>query len=122
MFVRTSDDNESNTFGKKLLDLCSMFNCVLLNGLRQFDFDDSLTFVSTSGGSTIDYFIMSRDICSSHFVCSLRVLSFVDSSHFHVSLMLCCQTNANTLHNYEGDKPKWISKMIWDETVENIFF
>ena len=121
VFERTSDDKETNTFGKQLLDLCSMFQCIILNGARQFEFDDSLTFMSTLGGSTIDYFIMSHDICNSDFVCSLRVLSFIESSHFPVSLLLCCHNGVATSGIKVENKPKWISKIFWDQSLESSF-
>lgn len=121
LFQRISDDKETNAFGKELLDLCSMFNCVILNGLQQFDFDDSLTFVSTAGGSTIDYFIVSSDICNSDFVCSLLVMPCIYSSHFPVSLSLCCNNDIDIIDKNDGNEPEWITKTIWDQSLEHTY-
>lgn len=121
MCARISDDKETNAFGKELLDMCSTFGCIIMNGLRQFDCDDSLTFVSTSGGSTIDYFIISIDICTSDFIRSLRVMSSVDSSHFPVSLVLSCLNNIDFSDKVQASKPKWISKMCWDQSKDQSF-
>ena len=64
--------------------MCSIFDCVVLNGLWQFGFDESLTFVSPTGGSTIDYVVMSRELCTDGFVRALSVIAFIDSPHFPV--------------------------------------
>ena len=61
---------------------------------------------------------MSSDICVTDVLCSLRVLSFIDSSHFPVSLTLYCQ---NYISAPDVPKPKWISKIIWNQSMESIF-
>ena len=61
---RNSDDRETNVFGKQLLEVCNKFDCVILNGLCQRGFNDSCTYISSSGCSTIDYVLISIDLCS----------------------------------------------------------
>ena len=48
-FPRKSQDNHTNAFGQQLIELCSMCECLILNGLSEYGFDDSCTFVSKSG-------------------------------------------------------------------------
>ena len=57
VFKRSSQDLGSNAFGTELLHLCSALQCSILNGIKTFGFDDSETYVSQTGSSTIDYCI-----------------------------------------------------------------
>lgn len=118
-FKRKSDDKEINGFGRDLLDMCSIFDCIILNGLTNFGYDDSLTYVSPTGGSTIDYVIVSRELCEERVVGSLEVLSFVDSGHFPVTVSLNLgQCNARQ----KSSKVKeWHEKIVWDSEKEHIF-
>ena len=119
IFVRTSQDKETNAFGKNLLDLCSMFDCVILNGLTQFGFNYSLTFLSSTGGSTIDYFVMSNELCQKiDFVKTFRIAPLTDSPHFPVSLSVCSQ---EYIYEKNKVKPKWVEKIIWDQSLDNSF-
>ena len=60
---RTSKDPTVNAFGQQLLDLCSVFECSIVNGLCDKRLDDGLTFISQTGGSVVDYFIVSNELC-----------------------------------------------------------
>ena len=89
MFERSSQDLGSNAFGTELLNLCSALQCSILNGIKTFGFDDSETYVSQTGSSTIDYFIVSNDLCKQELLESLVVdSSCVESDHLPVSLTL----------------------------------
>jgi len=115
VFTRNSDDRELSIFGRELINICNSFDCVIANGLCRFGFDDSLTFVSSTGGSTIDYFIISSDLCLQHRIRSLRVLPLIESPHSPVCI------SVNTLldnHNTDTQKVKWINKRIWDTKLE----
>ena len=119
-FTRFSDDKEITQFGKELLSICSMFNCIIVNGLVCYDFDDSLTYVCNTGGSMIDYFITSSDLFLQQHITSLSVLPSIDSSHFPVSMTLSavgetCIKSSNTLRN------RRIYKRIWNKQLENDF-
>lgn len=120
MFVRSSQDKETNAFGKELLDMCAMFDLIILNGIRLLGYDDSLTFLSSVGGSTIDYFIASSELCcKSDFVHLFQIASLTDSPHFPISLSLCTQTNLS--YEKTKEKAKWIEKIIWDQSLDNGF-
>ena len=129
MYIRLSEDSVTNNFGKNLLELCSIFECVILNGmhLSSGQMDKALTYISSNGGSTIDYFIISTDICNTDFVYSLDVLKYVDSSHFPVLLHVNCQKAKDTirqepkLRQNSGKSDKWTNKLVWDVTLETVF-
>ena len=85
-FERLSTDKTTNTFGTLLLDICTACKCSILNGLVDFDFDGSFTFVTQNGSSVIDYFVLSNDLCCRQLLCSLDVESRIESSHMPVTL------------------------------------
>ena len=68
-------------FGKQLLEVCKMFECVILNGLCERGFDDSCTKICSSGCGIIDYVLISSDLCSIDFVQSFSVFPCIDSRH-----------------------------------------
>ncbi len=45
-FPRRSNDTHVNTFGNQLIDLCDMYECMILNGLTECGFDGSYTYIS----------------------------------------------------------------------------
>ena len=79
---RCSKDSIVNNFGKSLLNLCFMLDCVIVNGFCDSDVDGQFTYVSPHGSSVIDYFIVSEPLFPSH--CELCVGDRVDSWHLPV--------------------------------------
>ena len=122
IFDRNSDDGEINLFGRQLLEVGKMYDCVILNGLCQWGFDSSYTFISSSGCSTIDYILISNDLCSGDFVQSFKVFPCIESDHLPVGIVLKLRTESSI--NYEvkeNSKPPSISKLIWNKTKETDF-
>ena len=87
-FPRQSQDNHTNVFGRQLIELCSMCECLILNGLSEYGFDDSCTFVSKSGLSVVDYFFVSCDMFSSVCITTLEVENMIESDHFPVVMTI----------------------------------
>ena len=81
---RSSKDTVVNSFGKSLLNLCFLLDCVILNGCCNGDCKGEYTYMSPHGSSAIDYFIVSEDLFSTN--CNLRVGDRVDSWHMPVEL------------------------------------
>ena len=44
-FPRRSNDTHLNTFGNQPIDLCDMYECMILNGLTECGFYDSCTYI-----------------------------------------------------------------------------
>ena len=61
---RNSRDNYINQFGKILIDFCTTFQCLPLDGNTAGDQDGQYTFVSEQGNSVIDYALVSLDFMS----------------------------------------------------------
>ena len=59
-YERVSCDQIENAFGRQLIELCELYDCIILNGLTQHNFDGDFTFISNSGASVVDYFIVSK--------------------------------------------------------------
>jgi len=115
VFERSSQDFGSNAFGTELLNLCSALQCSILNGIKTFGFDDSETYVSQTGSSTIDYFIVSNDLCKQELLESLVVdSSCVESDHLPVSLTLKLSPRAPKM-KHETEEVRWVEKLVWDK-------
>ena len=65
-----------------------MCECLILNGLVEYGFDDSCTFVSKSGSSVVDYFLVSCDMFSSVCITTLEVENMIESDHFPVVMTI----------------------------------
>ena len=87
-FARKSQDIHTNVFGQQLIELCSMCECLILNGLSEYGFDDSCTFVSKSGLNVVDYFFVSCDMFSSVCITTLEVENMIESDHFPVVMTI----------------------------------
>ena len=120
VFERSSQDLGSNAFGTELLNLCSALQCSVLNGIKTFGFDDSETYEtqtgsSKTGSSTIDYFIVSNDLCKQELLKSLVVdSSCVESDHLPVSLTLRLSPRAPKMKD-ETEEVRWVEKLVWDK-------
>ena len=103
-----------------------MCECLILNGLSERGFDDSCTFVSNSGSSVVDYFLLSCDMLSSLCITSLEVGNMIESDHLPVVLAINVSQNAavaadqsNTIQ--ENRQAGLNEKIIWQEDKEPIF-
>ena len=59
---RNAQDIKTNTYGTKLLNLCSTSNLVILNGRKLGDLGGKLTSHQYNGSSTVDLSLCTRDI------------------------------------------------------------
>ena len=78
--TRKSQDKNANQFGKILIDFCSIFHRIPLNGNHSGDLDGCFTFISDQGNSVIDYCVVSSDFVSKSDM-HLEVGSRVETSH-----------------------------------------
>ena len=115
MWHRDSSDKVTNGFGKKLIQLCTMFQFTPLNGLSCNGFDSNFTFFSDRGNSVIDFFICSVDLIS--YVSSLQIVSRVESQHMPVEIVV---SDALNLTN-EKVKSSKAEKLLWDKDKAHLF-
>ena len=76
-----------NDLGKRLLELCTLFDLQLLKGCRSWDMLGKFTFVSDQGYSVVDdcyYYFMSSSLCD--FVQKILIEDRIESDHMSVEL------------------------------------
>ena len=117
-FRRVSKDVTLNEFGRYLLYVCEQFNLVVLNGLLPGDEDGNFTYISHSGSSIIDYFIMSR--CLVHLGLQLSIVPKIDSKHMPVKMSLKLPSTVSGT----DAKPKTykVQKYIWNTEKSQQYF
>ena len=101
-----------NSFGKKLLNMCTAFGLNILNGVCNGDLQGRYTFISNSGNSVNDYFMVSEDLFSLiQHDCRLCVMERIESDHMPLEL----HTNVEEMigHTAEVDKNECTDKFVW---------
>ena len=109
---RTSKDNTVNSFGRYLIGICEEFGLSILNGLQYLNFSYDFTYISQTGCSLDDYFIISASMLSK---CRrFNVIPMVESKHLAVEMSIVTVNNYVTV---KGTVPKAFSvvKYKWDE-------
>ena len=104
----------------KTLMTC-FYECMILNGLTECGFDDSYTYISKTGSSVTDYFVMSCDLFYSVCVDSLDVGSLIESDHMSVTLKMKALGAANVNMKVLRNNTKVINNCFWNKTKEQSF-
>lgn len=121
-FPRQSDDQEINRFGEQLLEFCGLFECMILNGLSERQFDGGCTYVGQSGSSAVDYFIVSCSLYIDNLIKHFGIDARVESDHLPIRLVLGQNLNhrLNTavLNRSQDNVTK---KVCWDKDKESHF-
>ena len=114
---RFSKDTDLNEFGKQLLCLCEQFDLTIVNGTCGEE-SGNYTYVSSSGCSVIDYFVVSNRISLSSL--SLKVAEKIESKHMPLELLIKVQ---NSDVGFQRNLPKTykIAKYIWCTEKEQDF-
>ena len=122
-FPRKAQDTDTNPFGEQLIEFCNLFECVILNGLSQFNFDDNCTYIAPNGVSTVDYFIVSCDLFSLINFSSLDIESNTDSDHLPVVLEIELKRSVREDSGEMQQKCNSSSydKLVWREEYESDF-
>lgn len=118
-YERKSKDSVVNTFGQQLLEMCSSFDCSIINGLTDWSFDDGFTYIHPRGSSVIDYFVISNNLCTDTFLQSFCVAPRVDSTHLPIVLKVQLPNLIGT-KVVNGDV-EWVERYVWDPQKENTF-
>jgi hypothetical protein len=110
---RVSEDKVVNTFGKLLLDMCSTCDLTILNGACQGDLEGKLTYICSTGCSTVDYYMCSPGVKTLDM--EVRVAERFETKHMPVELtMHVTSTNAK-------EETVTTDKLIWDESKIQLF-
>ena len=113
---RISQDSHINDFGKRLLELCTLFDLQLINGCRSWDNHGNFTFISEQGCSVVDYFLMSSSLLD--FVHTFSVEDRIESDHMPVELYcnFYADQNAHLGEKLQAKKEKifWCEEKVQD--------
>ena len=120
-YWRQSEDSEFNTFGKYLIELCSCFNLVILNGTVSGDKEGKFTNVTPTGNSVVDYIIVSESIYNS--ILNLNILTFTLSWHLPLSLTINTSSNIFTqeVETIKGNLQPMSYYVKWNENKSSHF-
>ena len=124
---RVSNDISMNAFGKYLINVCNNFGLTVMNGYNNFDFSGNFTYVSNTGCSVIDLFIVSNNLVK---LCeSLNVLPIVESKHASVTLNMVCELHStdtlpenNKCQKYKKFKWKKDKKCQFEKVLNSEYF
>lgn len=109
---RQSKDQVINQFGRMLLDLCSAFQLVILNGNCKGDREGNFTYISREGSSVIDYFICSQEMLP--FIQELKVIERFESKHMPVDLLIG-KTADECDNGRKDNKHAYTDRLTWDD-------
>ena len=113
----SSKDSIVNEFGKYLLNVCTVFDLTILNGQDNHPDSANFTYVSSTGCSVVDYFIVSKKLLE--LSPCMSVGQRVDSKHMPIELVLSAQIS--TCGCQGAPKKFKIEKFVWDNDKSTEF-
>ena len=108
-YRRKTQDQVINNYGKRLIEICTMFGLTPLGGLKEKSFDSKHTFIGHRGSSHIDHFVVSTNLLDK--ISSFKIVDRIESSHLPITLTLNCKREEEKTQHQE----KKISKTKWQE-------
>ena len=112
MPVRCSEDSVLNSYGKKLLNMCTAFGLNILNGVCNGDLQGRYTFISNCGNSVNDYFMASEDLFALiQHDRRLCIMERIESDHLPLEL----HTNVEEMTEpaAQVDNNEYTFKFVW---------
>lgn len=115
---RNSQDAVTNVFGCSLLSLCLGFELQILNGTIEGDRHGAYTYISQTGNSVIDYFLVSKDFLP--FCRTMEVKENILSAHLCLELILHSVIDERcTPKVFETTKLVWDTRL-YETYVDNL--
>ena len=119
---RNSQDKVLNNYGKLLLNVCTTLGLSIMNGVCNGDRQGCYTFITDSGSSVNDYFILSNDLLNSLFLCcELTVKERFDSDHMPLEFQLSCSNDIFLTKPDEHQSVQTVNKLVWNERFTQTF-
>ena len=111
---RCSEDSVLNTYGKLLLNLCVAFGLCIMNGVCYGDPQGRFTYLSDTGNSVNDYFIMSKELYfSAQNNFKFCVADRIESDHMPVEFYINFRNSSTK--EVRIDQNKQIQKFEWKD-------
>ena len=98
---RNSTDSRINNFGFALINMCQVYGVHMLNGRFAGDTEGSCTFISTSGTSLVDYFLVSSSLFSR--IIDFTVDSRSESDHMPIVAKISCTLSDTDSQSHDQD-------------------
>ena len=118
---RCSQDKTLNSYGKKLLDLCSSFGLCMLNGISKGDEEGSFTYITDCGCSVNDYILVSCDLLPFMLNGSfIHVAERSDSDHLPIEMYIPSTHENKSLPDNEIST-KYCDKYVWNGRAADKF-
>jgi exonuclease III len=118
---RNSEDSQVNNYGKLMLNMCTALSLCILNGMCKGDLQGRYTYITDSGSSVNDYFLMSCDLFGKiSETCELCVSGKIQSDHMPVALYVNT-FEGNQKRAQENNNVCTINKFIWNEAYSDVF-
>ena len=120
IYPRRSKDNTLNAFGEQLLEFCSIYDGVIVNGLTEQNYDDGFTCIKSNGSSVVDYFIVSSYLMETLFVKHFEIVEELFSDHLPIVLEIkpigkhSEVINSGIQRNNNNKKIVWIQDRVGD--------
>ena len=117
---RCSEDKVLNSYGKRLLNMCTVFGLYILNGICNGDLQGRYTYLSDAGNSVNDYFVISKELYDSvQNNCRLHITGRVESDHMPVEFYVGLEEFV-TQKTME-DQNLYIERFEWREEYSQCF-
>eukprot|EP00745_Piridium_sociabile_P020326 TRINITY_DN31284_c1_g1_i9.p1 TRINITY_DN31284_c1_g1~~TRINITY_DN31284_c1_g1_i9.p1 ORF type:complete len:213 (-),score=11.93 TRINITY_DN31284_c1_g1_i9:104-742(-) len=113
-------DKVLNNYGRHLLNMCTSLGLCILNGICNGDFDGQFTYISQTGNSVNDYFLLSKDLFSIVYSsCKLLVSDRLDSDHSPVELHF--KFSETSIRYLDTENDQFVEKIVWNHDLEQSY-
>ena len=109
IFARKTDDTTINNYGKRLIEICTMFSLTPLGGLKERNFDSKFTFIGYRGSSHIDHFVTSTSLVDQ--ISNFQIEVRIESDHLPITMKVNCARDQQE----KKLQKKQITKIKWQE-------
>ena len=117
---RCSEDQILNTYGKYVLNLCITLGLSIMNGVCNGDHQGCYTYISETGNSVNDYFLISDELFARvQFCCWLCVSERIDSDHLPLEFHI--ERKEEILSTKDCNMNTFIEKFEWKDEFAQSF-
>ena len=113
-YIRQSQDQQLNGYGKVLIELCTTFGLTPIAGLVERNFSSACTFLGHRGSSLVDHFIASVNILD--YITNYMTVNRIESNH--LPIVLTMQKGEGIESDLDEENKEFMVKMKWQESKE----
>ena len=121
IFPRQSKDDILNTFGEQLLEFCSIYDGVIVNGLTEHNYDGGFTCIKSNGSSVVDYFIISSYLMETLFIENFGIVDKIFSDHLPIVLEIKKKANKRRTIKNDSYRNSSNGKIMWTQEKVGVY-